>query len=200
MELGQHVDHALEEIKALDHIVFINQLEDSVTNNKPFLGQLDPTKCAFGAWYLTYKPETDKEGKAYDHIREPHNHVHNGAAEIVQLMKEGKMQEAREVFSEKVKPAVAEFKSHFKDFRHGIELVVKGFVGSINNLRGIQDEVSLLNKSFGNIRKIVDTITNVAIQTNMLAVNGNIEAALRRIRQRIFCCRRRYPGTCKRIR
>ena len=177
MDLGKHVDDSLEEIKALDHIVFINQLEDAITNNKPFKGQLDPTKCAFGAWYTTYKPEAGKEEKAYDHIREPHNHVHLGAAEIVQMMKDGKMQDARDTYSSKVKPAVDQFKGHFRDFRHGIELVVKGFVGSINNLREVHDEVSLLNKSFGNIRKIVDTITNVAIQTNMLAVNGNIEAA-----------------------
>jgi len=177
MELGKHVDNALEEIKALDHIVFINQLEDSITNNKPFTGQLDPTKCAFGAWYQTYKPEGGKEEKAFDQIREPHNHVHLGAAEIVELMKSGKMQDAREIYAGKVRPAVDQFKGHFKDFRHGIELVVKGFVGSINNLREVHEEVTLLNKSFGNIRKIVDTITNVAIQTNMLAVNGNIEAA-----------------------
>ncbi|XOB65670.1 methyl-accepting chemotaxis protein [Deferribacteres bacterium DY0037] len=177
MKLGKLVDDALEEIKALDHIVFINQLEESLNNNKPFMGQLDPTKCAFGAWYETYKPGTGKEEKAYEFIREPHNHVHLGAAEIVELMKSGKMQDAREVFSHKVKPSVDQFKGHFRDFRHGIELVVKGFVGSINNLREVHDEVALLNKSFGNIRKIVDTITNVAIQTNMLAVSGNIEAA-----------------------
>lgn len=177
MDLGKHVDDALEEIKALDHIVFINELEDSITNNKEFKGQLDPTKCAFGAWYQTYKPEAGSEEKAFDMIREPHNHVHLGAGEIVDLMKEGKMQDAREVYAEKVKPSVEQFKGHFRDFRHGIELVVKGFVGSINNLREVHEEVTILNKSFGNIRKIVDTITNVAIQTNMLAVNGNIEAA-----------------------
>ncbi len=153
MELGKHVDDALEEIKALDHIVFINQLEDSINNNKPFKGQLDPTKCAFGAWYQTYKPEGDKEEKAFDDIREPHNHVHLGAAEIVEMMKNGKMQDAREIYADKVKPAVGEFKGHFRDFRHGIELVVKGFVGSINNLREVHDEVTKLNKSFGNIRK-----------------------------------------------
>jgi len=177
MELGKHVDDALEEIKALDHIVFINDLEESLNNNKDFNGQLDPTKCAFGAWYGTYKPEDGTEANAYDCIREPHNHVHLGAAEIVELMKEGKLQEAREVYSDKVRPSVGQFKEQFRDFRHGIELVVKGFVGSINNLRDVHEEVAVLNKSFGNIRKIVDTITNVAIQTNMLAVNGNIEAA-----------------------
>lgn len=177
MDLGKLVDDALEEIKALDHIVFINQLQESMDNNTPFKGQLDPAKCAFGEWYQTYKPDEGTEAKAYDCIREPHNHVHIGAAEIVEMMKEGKLQDAREVYSQKVKPSVEQFKDHFKDFRHGIELVVKGFVGSILNLREVHDEVSLLSKSFGSIRKIVDTITNVAIQTNMLAVNGNIEAA-----------------------
>jgi len=177
MDLGKHVDDALEEIKALDHIVFINELEESINNNTEFKGQLDPAKCAFGAWYQTYKPDAGKEEKAFDNIREPHNHVHLGAAEIVELMKDGKMQDAREIYSNKVKPSVDEFKGHFRDFRHGIELVVKGFVGSINNLREVHEEVALLSKSFGSIKKIVDTITNVAIQTNMLAVNGNIEAA-----------------------
>jgi methyl-accepting chemotaxis protein len=176
-ELGHKVDDALEEIKALDHIVFINQLQESINNNTDFKGQLDPSKCAFGEWYQTYKPEPGKEERAYDDIREPHNHVHLGAAEIVEMMKDGKLQDAREIYSNKVKPSVDQFKGHFRDFRHGIELVVKGFVGSINNLREVHEEVSLLSKSFSSIRKIVDTITNVAIQTNMLAVNGNIEAA-----------------------
>ncbi|MGE4266888.1 MAG: methyl-accepting chemotaxis protein [Deferribacterales bacterium] len=174
---GKLVDNALDEIKALDHLVFIDQLEDAMNNNHEFHGQLDPTKCAFGAWYLTYKPDAGKEEKAFDCIREPHNHVHLGAGEIVNLMKDGKIQEARRIFDEKVRPAVGEFKTQFKDFKHGIELIIKGFVASINNLKDVHDEVTVLNKSFGNIKKIVDTINNVAIQTNMLAVNGNIEAA-----------------------
>ena len=174
---GKLVDNALDEIKALDHLVFLDQLEDAMNNNHDFHGQLDPTKCAFGAWYLTYKPDSGKEEKAYEYIREPHNHVHLGAGEIVNLMKEGKMQDARRIYDEKVKPAVGEFKTQFKDFKHGVELIIKGFVASINNLKDVHDEVTVLNKSFGNIKKIVDTINNVAIQTNMLAVNGNIEAA-----------------------
>ena len=176
-EKGALVDSSLEEIKALDHIVFINQLEDAINNNHDFHGQLDPTKCAFGAWYNHYKPEAGSEEKAYECIREPHNHVHLGAGEIVTLMKDGKTQESRKLFNEKVKPAVDEFKSQFKDFKHGIELIIQGFSTSINNLKDVHEEVTVLNKSFGNIKKIVDTINNVAIQTNMLAVNGNIEAA-----------------------
>lgn len=177
VEHGKLVDVAMNEIKALDHIVFITQLEDAINNNHEFKGQLDPTKCAFGEWYTTYKPEAGTEEKAYDCIREPHNHVHLGAGEIVSTMKEGKLQEARRIFTEKIKPSVDEFKVQFKDFKHGIELIVKGFVSSISNLKDVHSEVTVLNKSFGNIKKIVDTINNVAIQTNMLAVNGNIEAA-----------------------
>lgn len=174
---GVMVDNAMDEIKALDHIVFITQLEDAMNNAHDFHGQLDPTKCAFGAWYLHYKPETGTEEKAYECIREPHNHVHIGAGEIMNLVKDGKTQEARKLYNEKVKPAVDEFKHQFKDFKHGIELIIQGFTNSINNLKEVHEEVTVLNKSFGNIKKIVDTINSVAIQTNMLAVNGNIEAA-----------------------
>ncbi|WP_430681894.1 methyl-accepting chemotaxis protein [Limisalsivibrio acetivorans] len=176
-EEGDKIDEGLEEIKALDHIVFINQLEEAINNQTKFEGVLDPTKCSFGSWYETYKPHDHEEEEAYNAIREPHNHVHVGAAEIVRLMEEGKYQEARDVYKEKVMEGVKGFKKNFKHFHQGIELVVKGFVRTIDNLKDISNEVKALSKSFASIRKIVDTINNVAIQTNMLAVNGSIEAA-----------------------
>jgi methyl-accepting chemotaxis protein len=174
---GEDILESLEEIKALDHLVYINQLEQAINNNTKFTGILDPSKCAFGSWYLTYKPHDDNEEKCYHSIREPHNHVHLGAADIVRLMDEGKLAEAREVYKEKVLPGVDGFKKHYRGFHNGIELVVLGFVKSIDNIRDISQEVKDLYKSFSSIRKIVDTINNVAIQTNMLAVNGSIEAA-----------------------
>ncbi|QAR33765.1 hypothetical protein EP073_10220 [Geovibrio thiophilus] len=174
---GEKILVELEEIKALDHIVFINQLQEALNNNTLFEGQLDPTKCAFGAWYMTYKPHDHDEEKCYHSIREPHNHVHLGAGEIVRLMEEGKLGEAREVFKHKVLPGVDGFKKEYRGFYHGIELVALGFVKSVESIREISTEVKQLYKSFSNIRKIVDTINNVAIQTNMLAVNGSIEAA-----------------------
>ena len=174
---GEKILIDLEDIKALDHIVFINQLEEALNNNTKFEGQLDPAKCAFGAWYLTYKPHDHHEEKCYNSIREPHNHVHLGAAEIVRLMNDGKLGEARDVFKNKVLPGVEGFKKEYRGFHNGIELVALGFIRSIENIREISSEVKQLYKSFSSIRKIVDTINNVAIQTNMLAVNGSIEAA-----------------------
>ncbi|GAB1536960.1 hypothetical protein ADMFC3_25910 [Geovibrio sp. ADMFC3] len=174
---GEKILTDQEDIKALDHIVFINQLEEAINNNTVFEGQLDPTKCPFGAWYLTYKPHDHDEEKCYHAIREPHNHVHLGAGEIVRLMAEGKLGEAREIFKNKVLPGVEGFKQEYRGFHNGIELVALGFVKSIESIREISTEVKQLYKSFSSIRKIVDTINNVAIQTNMLAVNGSIEAA-----------------------
>ena len=176
-QVGTPLHLGLEDIKALDHIVFIRELEDSINNNRKFGGVLDPSLCAFGKWYINYKPEDKAEEEAYNAIREPHNQVHLGAGEIVKLMEEGNYQEARVIFNEKVKPAVKEFKSYFSKFHHGIELVADGFKHSLNGVKVINDEIMMLNKAFSSIRKIVDTINNVAIQTNMLAVNGNIEAA-----------------------
>ena len=174
---GEKIMIDLEAIKALDHIVFINQLEEAINNNTLFEGQLDPTKCPFGSWYLDYKPHDREEEKHYHDIREPHNRVHLGAAEIVRLMAEGKVSEARDVFKNKVLPGVEGFKKEYRGFQNGIELVVLGFNKSIDSIKEITAEVKELYKSFNSIRKIVDTINNVAIQTNMLAVNGSIEAA-----------------------
>jgi methyl-accepting chemotaxis protein len=174
---GEKILADLEDIKALDHIVYINQLEEAINNNTPFEGQLDPTKCPFGAWYGNYKPHDHDEEKHYHGIREPHNRVHLGAGEIVRLMEEGKVSEAREIFKNKILPSVEGFKQEYRGFNNGIELVVQGFTRSIDNIKEITIEVKELYKSFNSIRKIVDTINNVAIQTNMLAVNGSIEAA-----------------------
>ena len=173
---GQITDH-LEEIKCLDHILYINSLENSLANNLPFKGQLDPHKCAFGCWYDNYTPEDEDEEKAYNAIREHHDMVHLGARDIVHAMEEGRLDEAQDMLERKIRPAVTEFKRIFRHFHHGIEMVTDGIKSTINNNQTIMEEVSLLDKEFSKISKIVDTITNVSIQTNMLAVNGHIEAA-----------------------
>jgi methyl-accepting chemotaxis protein len=176
-EIGHSTRDQIEIVKSLDHIIFIEELDDAIKHNKRFRGQLDPCKCAFGKWYEQYQPEGEDEEAAYQEIKEPHDMVHLGAAEIVELLAEGKHQEAKAVLEEKVLPAVDQFKEIFKRFRNGIEMVADGIYATTAANQAIIDEVNRLDKEFSSISKIVDTINNVSIQTNMLAVNGHIEAA-----------------------
>ena len=176
-KIGQSTGNQLEMVKCLDHIIFIEELEDCINNNKKFLGQLDPCKCAFGHWYGTYQPENAEEEKAYNGIKEPHDAVHMGAADAIAQLKDGNISEAKEILKEKVKPAVDSFKGLFKEFHHGIEMVATGIHDTTGANNTIIDEVKDLDREFSKVNKIVETINNVSIQTNMLAVNGHIEAA-----------------------
>lgn len=176
-ELGHSTRDQLEMVRALDHIVFIDELEESVKNNKPFKGQLDPCKCVFGRWYAEYQPEDEEEERAYNDIREPHDTVHHGASEVLELLVSGNIQEAKTVIEEKVRPAVEQFKLLFRKFHHGIEMVADGIYRTTSANQSILEEVNSLDKEFSSVTKIIDTINNVSIQTNMLAVNGHIEAA-----------------------
>ena len=176
-DIGHSTRDQLEIVKALDHIIFVQELEDCIKNNRTFMGQLDPGKCAFGRWYANYQPEDEAEEKAYNEIKEPHDAVHHGAAEAIELLKEGNVQEAKTVLEEKVKPAVEMFKKLFREFHHGIEMMADGILNTTTANQTIIDEVLELDKEFSKVTKIIETINNVSIQTNMLAVNGHIEAA-----------------------
>lgn len=72
-----------------DHIDWIEALEDSIRNDKPFTKATDPHKCAFGLWYDQYKPK-DPELKdimaKFDH---PHRHIHSLAQKLLGMASEG---------------------------------------------------------------------------------------------------------------
>jgi methyl-accepting chemotaxis protein len=57
-----------------------------------------------------------------------------------------------------------------RDVWQRIQVSIKSYEGTNNAIEALQDKIR-------QIEKIVDTIENVSIQTNMLAVNGFIEAA-----------------------
>ncbi|MEW6218157.1 MAG: methyl-accepting chemotaxis protein [Thermodesulfobacteriota bacterium] len=174
---GRGIQQELEHIKCLDHLLYIEALEKAITDNTPFKGQLDPHKCAFGCWYDHYQPEDGEEQLAYDEIREHHDAVHHGARDVVRAMADGRLDECRAILDSKIRPAVEQFRRIFERFHHGIEMVTDGIKNTIKNNQAIMEEMAVLDKEFSKVNKIVDTITNVAIQTNMLAVNGHIEAA-----------------------
>lgn len=74
--------------KEIDHLVWVNQLANSLLLNQPFAGQLDPHQCAFGRWYDdfilsdAYKTGSDKLRNAIDSIALPHQQLHQSAQQI----------------------------------------------------------------------------------------------------------------------
>lgn len=74
--------------KEIDHLVWVNQLANSLLSNQSFSGQLDPHQCAFGRWYDqfiasdTYRNGSAELRRAVDSIALPHQQLHQSALQI----------------------------------------------------------------------------------------------------------------------
>ncbi|MFP4497803.1 MAG: methyl-accepting chemotaxis protein [Vulcanimicrobiota bacterium] len=180
LEMALHTFmESIEKIKAVDHIIYIENLKKALQEHKPFTGQLDPAKCAFGKWYHNYKPSTDEEMKKYEAIKPVHDAVHDNTKKIVHLMARDQYDEAWNIFHNEVEPVVQEFKEKFKGWgtRDGLKFIVKGIEKTTQLNNETLDKLKLLRNSFDEILKVVNVISTITIQINMLAVNGAIEAA-----------------------
>lgn len=75
--------------REIDHIVWANNLANSLLAKRSFDGQLDPKQCAFGRWFYDfkqsayYKNASDEFRRAVDALEAPHVDLHGSAAEIV---------------------------------------------------------------------------------------------------------------------
>jgi methyl-accepting chemotaxis protein len=169
---------SFEDIKALDHILYIENLKKALEEATLFKGQLDPTKCAFGSWYNGFKPSREDEA-LYRSIKRPHDQVHQSTSKIVKLMEENCFDAAWRVYYDEVEPAVEEFRKNFSGWamKEGIEFVVTGIERSKNTNDETLKSLSELFRSVEDILKVVSIISTISVQINMLAVNGAIEAA-----------------------
>lgn len=174
---GTKIMASIKEIKTLDHSIFLHDLEQTLNNNTRFIWTLDANKCQYGRWLNEYKPANEEEEQIYRELKELHDTIHEGAKEVIKLYEAKNIPEARKVLEEKVRVPTEKFNELFSQLSSGISLIGETIGFAIVANKKIVGAVETLEKYINKVRKIVDNITNVAIQTNMLAVNGNIEAA-----------------------
>ena len=99
--------------RQLDQERWASALDQAVREGKPFTGQLDPTKCAFGAWLTTFHPVNPDLTADMKAIAVPHRKLHELAARINALLKAGHRSEARKVFESEVRPTLSTIKDDF---------------------------------------------------------------------------------------
>ena len=92
--LGSKIDMPMElkwniKSRMVEHLKWVEQLNDAVREGRPFQGQLDPTQCNFGKWYYSYKTESPALQAALKEIEAPHRHLHELGGEIVKLSAAG---------------------------------------------------------------------------------------------------------------
>ena len=113
-----------------EHLDWVRQLSESVARKTEFKGQLDHTQCNFGKWYYSYKADNPKLQEALKAIEEPHKHLHEMGKQIKDLMAQGKVAEATQMFVE-VNKVVEQ---------------VKGNLDIVHNIAGEADKLMVDNQ------------------------------------------------------
>lgn len=77
-----------------DHRRWIGELEGSTREGREFKLTTDPTKCAFGKWYYSFKPAGATLKMLLGRFEEPHRRIHELGVRVIGLAAEGRKDEA----------------------------------------------------------------------------------------------------------
>ncbi|MZP28919.1 chemotaxis protein [Heliobacterium undosum] len=92
------------------HLVWMNDLKESLLTEKSFTGILDHTKCKLGTWYYEYTTTAEYQQMSPEmksvlkELEEPHRLLHAYGAEAAALINSGKLDEAEKVYRQKLTP------------------------------------------------------------------------------------------------
>lgn len=70
-----------------DHLNWLDELENSVKEKRPFNLTTDPTKCAFGKWYYNFKTDDISLKEHLDKFEIPHSSIHKIALQVEKFQK-----------------------------------------------------------------------------------------------------------------
>ncbi|MDP1825605.1 MAG: chemotaxis protein CheW [Archangium sp.] len=77
-----------------DHRKWLNELEASVKERRPFTLTTDPHRCAFGRWYDTYRAENVWVAGLLRKFDEPHQRIHRLGDEVEAIKATGQFEAA----------------------------------------------------------------------------------------------------------
>ena len=130
--------------RIVDHFQWANMLAaDTLLQGKEFTGKLDPTKCKFGEWYYSYKPEKKMED-TFRKIEGPHKRLHETASKILGEMKDGKTDLARKIYFEETIPALKETQAALSEMKGLASKNMKEQEGAIASTIKKMSRVSVL--------------------------------------------------------
>ncbi len=108
--------------KIVDHLKWVNKLGESVYYEKEVTVQLDPTKCSFGKWYLTFENDNEKISALHKKLDSPHKELHNHANEIIKLRSRGyEHSEVLSYYNENINSTVAKIEKGIDDLSSSLQ-------------------------------------------------------------------------------
>ncbi|MBD3380876.1 MAG: HAMP domain-containing protein [candidate division Zixibacteria bacterium] len=124
----RHFDTKLADILAdkwVLHLKWAQDLSNSLLFKDVFSGGLDPHKCPFGSWYYSYETDDKDAAEMLLKFEEPHRRLHEVAARIVRLQKNGDYTTASNLYSREFLPALNEFSDSYDQIHVWIADLVK---------------------------------------------------------------------------
>jgi len=125
-----------------DHIGWLNALQDAIYTTNPFSKATDPTKCAFGKWYLSVMDGTSPMSamvqddpilkNLFDRFDVPHRNIHGIAPKALLYKEEGDVEKAIELIDRARDTDLAEMIELF-------DLVFKGVSASLDSMMVITE-------------------------------------------------------------
>jgi chemotaxis signal transduction protein len=106
LRLRMNLPSALEDVDQMiamlvareqDHVLWLRELLGAVTEGRPFTLARDPTECAFGKWYYSYKPEDIGFASVMYRFEMPHRRIHTIADAVLKYAEQGQHDKAKEI-------------------------------------------------------------------------------------------------------
>lgn len=120
--------------KEVDHLRWLNNLSNMfIYGELPNLG--DHTQCDLGEWYYSHEPEEHYKD-IFLALEKPHIEVHSSGHRVVELFKNGDMEEARKVFENQTQPALLEVQNYLGELQEAERQAVNRLIEEIYALQG----------------------------------------------------------------
>jgi purine-binding chemotaxis protein CheW len=103
-----------------DHRDWLDDLDASVVESRPFTRATDAHQCAFGRWYDGFRTENAVLRSELSRIEQPHTRIHALAAEVSALLEQGDARGARERIEHARGGALAECVRAFEAIRTAV--------------------------------------------------------------------------------
>lgn len=113
---------AMIDQREIDHIKWLDELEASIVENRPFELTTDPHKCAFGKWYDNYSSENYFIVDVLKDFDQPHRTIHGIAQKIEQLKANNDFDGAQELIKDTRHKELSRMKELFTKIKEAVKV------------------------------------------------------------------------------
>jgi purine-binding chemotaxis protein CheW len=192
LRLRMGLPSALEDVEQMiamlvtreeDHIRWLRDLLGAVNERRPFTLARDPTQCAFGKWYYSYKPEDIGFASVMYRFEMPHRRIHSIADDVLKHAERGEHHKAKEIIQHTEKGDLhtvvklfAEARTAFREAHKEVAIVLTDgrqrlslTVDSVASVEAIaEDTIADATSAMGSVKS--DLLKQVAHRANGLGI------------------------------